>query len=125
VSDRFKFRAWNKDLQTWITAKYWMECQTDLDSIMTMLDIPDHIILMQSTGLKDKNGTLIFEGDILLSVEGEDEGYKWIVKYHDDWQCGFYLEFTTGGRQTMYSHYKREIIGNIHQNPELLESPKK
>lgn len=73
-------------------------------------------ILMEYTGLKDKNGVKIFEGDILETSDDsicyvvfEDTGFA--VKTHGseaiDWEfSNFYSEC--------------EIIGNIHQNPELL-----
>jgi hypothetical protein len=65
----------------------------------------------QFTGLTDKYGTKIFEGDILALRTGRSHS----VKFEDG---GFVL---TGTAISMRYAYKFEIIGNIHDNPELLE----
>ena len=84
--------------------------------------------LMQSTGLKDKNGKEIFEGDIV--TDGE---FARIVQYHQT--LGFYM-FDEEGNERFFSGSATledfeedakivseilEIIGNVYENPELLE----
>lgn len=78
--------------------------------------------LMQFTGLKDKNGKEIFEKDIV-----DYKGRKAIVKWHGSYAC-FIYEFvdelknrTTEWKPLYLSYYHFEIIGNIYENPELLE----
>lgn len=79
----------------------------------------ENIILMQSTGLKDKNGKEIFEGDILGTQDGLLNG---VVEYRTD------LGMLTNSL-IRYNNFERlcnvasdrEIIGNIYENPELLE----
>lgn len=85
----------------------------------------EEIELMQSTGLKDKNGKEIFEKDIL-----DYNGRKVIVKRHGSY-AGFIYEFVdelknrTAEWQPLHlSYYKFEIVGNIYENPELLEVTK-
>lgn len=82
----------------------------------------EEIKLMQSTGLFDKNGKEIFEKDIL-----DYNGRKAIVKWHGSY-ASFIYEFVdelqnrkTEWQPLYLSYYHFEIIGNIYENPELLE----
>lgn len=82
----------------------------------------EDVILMQSTGLFDKNGKEIFEKDIL-----DYNGRKAIVKWHGSY-ASFIYEFvdelqnrTTEWQPLYLSYYHFEIIGNVYENPELLE----
>ena len=67
----------------------------------------------QFTGLLDKNGKKIFEGDII------EEG----VVYFDDEYLGFFVkgDFVEGEHKPLYDIPLPEIIGNVHDNPELLK----
>ena len=87
----------------------------------------DHLVIMQSTGLKDKNGKEIFEGDIITN--GID-----IVDIKRHQTLGFYT--IVDGRESFFGDsisiegfeedveeftQITEILGNIYENPELLE----
>jgi len=102
-----KFRAWDgKEMRLAFdltqNPKYWWEGNRDYP-------------LTQYTGLKDKNGQEIYEGDVL--------DYKWkssnsdllIVEWSEADAC-----FLMGGVRTDYAIAYGEVIGNIYQNPELL-----
>lgn len=81
--------------------------------------------LMQSTGLKDKNDKEIFEGDIL-----DYKGRKALVRWHGSYASFIYrfvdeLQNRNTEWKPLYLAYmKCEIIGNIYENPELLEAIK-
>ena len=84
---------------------------------------PDEIVLMQSTGLKDKNGKEIFEGDIV-----DYKGREAVVKWHGSYASFIYrfvdeLNKRSAEWYPLYLAYlKCEVIGNIYENPELLEA---
>lgn len=100
----------------------------DEDSVTGDWIVNNDIHLMQSTGLKDKNGKEIFEGDILTN--GID-----IVDVRNHETLGFYT--LVNGREVFFGHGTSieefeediegfteiaEILGNIYENPELLEA---
>lgn len=89
--------------------------------------------IMQYTGLKDKNGKEIYEGDVVVYVEDvivetidghnryEPEGNIGTVKYNN---CSYFIdgkefEFYAYGEQN-FVWEELEVIGNIYENPELL-----
>lgn len=80
----------------------------------------DDVIIMQSTGLKDKNGVEIFEGDVLTSnvqpckmVNPIKDGYG-VVRFENGM-------FKLGSISLVTFISKMEVIGNIYENPELLD----
>lgn len=85
----------------------------------------DEIKLMQSTGLKDKNGKEIFEGDI-LAIE-TDEGILNVNIFWDSKHALFMFESKKYNEEDLLAElvedntYPFEIAGNIYENPELLE----
>ena len=130
-----KFRAWHKELgrMMLIEIMYFFFFDNELEELElndpVMNDhisvYPDEIVLMQSTGLKDKNGKEIFEGDILCDegIEQENEfvyvtvSYRegmWVCDQITDELCGY------GGALNEFSN-DYSILGNIYENPELLE----
>lgn len=74
---------------------------------------------MQYTGLKDKNGVEIYEGDILDCEDFLDESYLMIVKF--DGRGGFIAAEQSNDNDFLYlDDLDFFVIGNIHENPELL-----
>lgn len=133
MNDRFIFRAWDNEEK-----KMFFEVQNAHDNI-GRLTVPvdsfgellrneeKRFIVMQCTGLKDKNGKLIFEGDIFKEVYENDEGtysvFHTFVKW-DSKECCFFLAEKGQDEIEIYGFYdsvtELEIIGNIYENPELL-----
>lgn len=106
--------------------------QIDLSRSMVSLKIENasewywfkEVVLMQSTGLKDKNGVEIFEGDILVN-QYDNVGYVAylqqeagfvVVKKKSDYRLG---HRTTGESYDVSNNH--EVIGNFWENPNLLE----
>ena len=131
-----KFRAWDKDNKEMFNPVIsfgdgvYKLVVIDIEKERSYLAKIDNAEIMQYTGVKDKNGKEIFEGDI-VAFEDSDGGYEYpdvvvntgIVEYGE---FGFY--FTDRVAAEMYDFYIKdgrcddvEVIGNIYENQEILE----
>ena len=165
-----EFRGKQTDNGEWVEGYYYKAkyCRTD-DELCDYITVPhpkeynepsSHYIVNpetigQYTGLKDKNGTKIFEGDIVQYLTYDDFDCQSVVKfgeYKQDGSCGeygariclgFYVEvdnFTCPdwceNEPECFSDYQKqqnileianecEVIGNIHDNPEPLRGDTK
>ena len=117
-----KFRAW-VDKSRMIFSKDTYGDYLDFFTICRQCnDGFGNCYLMQFTGLLDKNGKEIYEGDILKSLRKYtymyDTGYKGHIRYRQH-----YADYEYGGLGGQITQAKAkfcEIIGNVHDNPELL-----
>ena len=96
-----RFKAWLPDENRWLTTFV-----IDKDGTLLGNDNKGTAILMQYTGLKDKNGKEIWEGDLVKFNNSVSEVY-----WHQP-TCSLTNAF---GEQC-------EVVGNIHENPSLLET---
>lgn len=75
----------------------------------------------ESTGLKDKHGRLIFEGDIVLKRTRFKKEPCEVVFSFGTFHCGFGFGSSTAEHPYTLDDKRIEVIGNIYDNPELLE----
>ena len=122
-----KFRAWIKDYALMADVNFM---NIDYKEIVVMIDENDYEFncgeyeLMQYTGLTDKNGTEIYEGDILstdlsrpyLIVEFRNGAF--MLQCQDSGKS-YYDYFGTYGENLEFVEY-HEVIGNIYEHPHLL-----
>lgn len=127
MSDRLKFRVWDN------VEKKYLDCDDDYvdyaitrDGILILIanDNSDchHVyldknryIIEQCTGVKDKKGNLIYEGDIVSKAGLIRE----VIRNNE------YFTFKDkNGEICIFEEYVSEVIGNIHENPELLDADK-
>jgi uncharacterized phage protein (TIGR01671 family) len=135
-----KFRAKNKRSGEWCIGELHLASKVPHIHPDVLSSIPiDPDTIGQYTGLKDKNGKEIYEGDIVRMKEigGYGSEYIGVVRYYEK-DCRFGIDFTatdkfskrglfTEGKIQMndghctitYTH-EYEILGNIYDNPELL-----
>lgn len=122
MSRLIEFRATRKDTgKTFeVLCIDFMHNSIFLDGHMIEIDI-NSVIIEQFTGLLDCNGVKIFEGDIVRDHNGigevqySDKKAAFKVNYHDGFAKWFIDYNLKGERESI------EVIGNIHQNSELLK----
>lgn len=131
-----KFRAWDKEEHEMFSDVSIIDDTWDM--LNEFLKHKDELVFMQYTGLTDKNGVEIYEGDILTSLEypfQDDGGYNYhgVVEWADE--AGAFAitkrvanskirGISDGIAEYMEDIELFEIIGNIYENPELLEESK-
>ena len=138
MNEQYLFRGKRKDNGEWVEGDLmqWGDeimricVDTGNDEKTATTVIPETV--GRCTGLKDKNGKLIFEGDILESraSENKEDWKRWVVVFFDGSFC-FEREIP---KKRKYKHeqnllcagnvelYGLAVIGNIHDNKDLLEA---
>lgn len=131
MNDRFRFRVWNNRDWDDECGQVYYDAEQTYDYLRGKPQVPassfgellgdDQWIVEQCTGLKDKNGKLIYEGDLIKSPNN-------INVLEVLWEKGVWQtkEYRKNGMNEQFLYilatkYGVEIIGNIHENPELLK----
>jgi len=116
-----KFRAFTQDQMWSVTDINWTDnsCKIDVGLLNGELESfrewLKNIELMQYTGLKDKNGIEIYEGDIIKFL-----GYNALTEGNKEYISKVYFKDGEFKNTANYYTESREVIGNIYENPELL-----
>lgn len=130
MEDRYLFKAKRIDNGEWVQSylygilekRYILWGMTN--DIPNMIEV-DPTTICQCTGLKDKNGKLIWENDIVKDEHGNLYKAFWQNNYYQfSWICVSSEIFQSGIKWDLYvmRSFEIEVIGNIFDNPELLES---
>lgn len=118
-----RYRAWLKEDKEMIDVEEINFFNGEFDFIgdaITWMCKSDDCVLMQSTGLRDKDGKEIFEGDIVKMAKNvySELTYYEVVRHRGG---AYRLESKRYGCELWLRHTDCEIAGNIWENPELLE----
>lgn len=138
MNDRYLFKAKRLDNGEWVKGSLVYDNRDKMYRIIIEIDYStgtcitadnaprvDSSTICQCTGLKDKNGELIFENDIIerLDIHDIKEPSIGIIEY-DIENTSFLIHWTDIANYSPTFHWKNRIgvIGNIFDNPKLLES---
>ena len=130
MQDRFKFRVWDKENFNYLEFEGFKKCEIefnfdiDTNSIWIEFDKKKYDVL-QCTGLKDKNGKLIYEGDIIQIPDDYDTYGMFACEKREIYfnEGGFRLKpkWDKNSRGNWLEDTEDfEVIGNIYENPELI-----
>ena len=128
-----RFRVWDKDLKKFLNPDSWMGNFDDmyLEDLQGIFR-DDGYVFQWYTGLKDKNGTEVFEGDVVRAIAEEkhsemtivsdvlcntDDSGEWQVRMNQLYSHG--LPVTWGGWESL------EVLGNIYEHSHLLDNHNK
>lgn len=127
MQDRFKFRVWNKENKKLYDWNFLEETKGENTFFWVLHQAQNdckHNILMQCTGLKDKKGNLIYEGDVVKSEAQAGIIINYGIVGFNEKEAKFLITENLQSKDYRLSFWYRdslEVIGNIYENPELIE----
>lgn len=126
MDDRYLFKAKRIDNGEWVQGYLYGIWEKRYILWGMTNDVPDMIevdpsTICQCTGLKEKNGNLIWENDIVKFKRSDDKEFVGEISYVEHYGAFFVIHSGCSDNQ-LYAFGDYEVIGNIFDNPELLES---
>ena len=121
-----KFRAYHKTLNTVLDVLLidWLNELVDLEGGLIEQEFKD-VEMLQYTGRKDKNGVEMYNGDIVLNSEYKQETKGVIVFVRGGFRVALKIKqfkFNLPFSSFEENEASLQVLGNIYENPELLES---
>lgn len=132
-----KFRIYNHKTKSWIHGPHEKSCLDGINlfgetillgHLLDGVSIEDlnEIEALQYTGLEDKNGKEIFEGDLLKISDADRPNYfkDYCHVWYSDSGCfnvSFNHMYSETSCELYMVHYTYEVIGNVYDNPDLLK----
>lgn len=122
------YRIWDKRTGKWMNVQEAIisngevyETWRDFEDGLSLTE--DDYVFVHSTGLKDKNGVEIFEGDIIKTKTGTLQSVEYVrASVTKDWsETVAAFKCRQGDEYFYFDLATDEVIGNIYENPELLE----
>lgn len=129
MNDRFKFRVWDKQQKKYEDDLYYEAGDLQVSCVNKIFEeyISDGYIIEQCSGLKDRNGKLLYENDLIKCPSGiyriaVDDFGLWTAIYKNNPFEGV-CEWSDMVKEYAFNqnNVEIEVLGNIHENADLLE----
>ena len=122
MAREIKFRAWVEEENEMLPVEEMIFCEVGGVAEINDWWGDSRFILMQYTGLKDKNGVEIYEGDICRY--NLDNSLHIVEFINNHWSAFCFIELATQECNHLYEFDDFEVVGNIYESPELLKGDK-
>lgn len=129
---RLNLRVWDNTENAYTTSFAFVGNVHNDGTFCAFGNTSENLIVEQCTGLRDANGRLIYEGDIIESFDHEGEAMRHVIEWNEDFarfEAVIIPKHELKENEWMVStellrFLGKRVIGNIHENPEILETQK-